>query len=400
MTVSDSLIDGLRQGLANACGAFATLGRLHAFGNLGGCDVVDREAAARDFVICVDAASQLEDFAHRYYHGRRELVSWPPTIQQARDTIVVRGEVDLAVLKAVTAQVAGSAKGIIARLQAIAEKSVLARPLVVLLRRIKLSLPALAAKGSLYSDLSFKYRDCPARVLRGPIAVHLGPHFRPAYSVADCRPPEFGESIEENVPYFWVMAARETLASHMCALSAVEYDGLPLAFYSDMAKQCWDEARHSLCFVRLAKKTVKDNEGIPYRATGNTNELYEPEEEGFPIPREGNFYEAMLNADLVQRLVLMNQRTEAPAIPLITKRLTSAFCQQHEHVTEFYEFDRIDETSHASIGNRWLRYLIPDESERSKVAEEADLLRGMLILTAFAHHGGGNLAELAERFTR
>src|SRR5205085_6798080 len=133
----------------------------------------------------------------------------------------------------------------------------------------------------------------------------------------DRHAPEFGESIEENIPYFWIMAARETLASQMCALSAVEYDGLPLAFYSDMAKQCWDEARHSLSFVLLAQKLTELKQIGPERGGGQS------EHEGFPIPKEGNFYEAMLNADLAQRLVLMNQRTEAPAIPSITKRLGS-----------------------------------------------------------------------------
>ena len=66
----DSLVNSLRQGVANACGTLATLGRLHALRNLGGCDVIAREAAARDFVFCVDAASQLENFANRYYHAR------------------------------------------------------------------------------------------------------------------------------------------------------------------------------------------------------------------------------------------------------------------------------------------------------------------------------------------
>jgi uncharacterized ferritin-like protein (DUF455 family) len=107
----------------------------------------------------------------------------------------------------------------------------------------------------------------------------------------------------------------------------------------------------------------------------------------------------MLNADLRQRLVLMNQRSEAPAIPQITKRLASDFCQRHKAVAEFYEFDRVDETSHAIIGNRWLRYLVPDKSQRINVIEEADLLRGFLLLTTFAHHGGGELTDLVERFS-
>ena len=380
----DSLVNSLRQGVANACGTLATLGRLHALRNLGGCDVIAREAAARDFVFCVDAASQLENFANRYYHARLGLVSWPLALQRELDAIIVGGEIDLAALEAVTVQVAASATEVLERLRSLAEHSLLAQPLVTVLRGIEMLLPGQplhVPDGSTYSAFSRDYHDGPGRVFRGPTTVHLGPEFKPTYSLTDRRPPEFGSSIEENVPYFWLMAARETLASQMCALSAVEYDGLPLAFYSDMAKQCWDEARHSLNFLNLAQEMA-------------THEL---KNDGFPIP--GNFYEAMLNADLVQRLVLMNHRTEAPAIPAITRRLASDFCKQHSAVTEFYEFDRIDETSHASIGNRWLRHLAPDESERGKMIEEADLLRGLLLLTTFAHHGDGSLTELATRFS-
>jgi len=185
----------------------------------------------------------------------------------------------------------------------------------------------------------------------------------------------------------------------MCALSAIEYDGLPLPFYVDMAKQCWDEARHSLAFLELARKLRADHDSATQHGAGVGGELFNSEE-AFVVPSEGNFYESMLNADLVQRLVLMNQRSEAPAIPLIAKRLASAFCQAHETVAEFYEFDRVDETSHAGIGIRWLRYLVPDEATRNGLTEEADLLRGILILTTFAHHGGGELTDLAVHFSQ
>jgi len=91
--------------------------------------------------------------------------------------------------------------------------------------------------------------------------------------------------------------------------------------------------------------------------------------------------------------------TRPPAIPEITKRLASPFCKRYESVRDFYEFDRVDETSHAALGYRWLCHLLPDELERSKVGEEVDLLRGILILTTFAHHGAGDLSELAERLS-
>jgi len=350
--------------------------------------------------MCLDAASQLEDFGDRYYHGRRELVSWPLSVQHDRDGLIVNGEVDLSALAVVTAKTATTTRMTLENLWVLGKESLLARPLIELLRRIELGLPPIPAGESTCYDLTFGQCNCPLKVFRGPTTVHLGPHFTPAYSIEDKRPPEFGESIEQNIAYFWVMSARETLASQMCALSAVEYDGLPLAFYWDMAKQCWDEARHSMYFVYLAKTLSAENQSAEHSRSSVSDALFEAEGEGFPVPREGNFYEAMLNADLVQRLVLMNQRSEAPAIPMITRRLTSNFCRQYPSVAEFYEFDQTDETSHAAIGNRWLHHLVPDVSDRNELTEEADLLRGVLMLTAFAHHGGGSLVELTERFLR
>ena len=388
------MVEKLKDEIANVGVALATLGRLYALRNLGGRDVVERQSAARDFAICTDLANQMEDFATRYYHSRRTLISWPFALQPTIGNLIVNGDVALSTLSTVITQVSVATKSVIQRLSTSAEKlSSLAEPLFVLLKRIESFVPPSPAANESYDlDFSGQHYDRPVKVFRGPIKIHLGPHFKPTYSLTDRMPPEFGESIKENVPYFWVMATRETLASQMCALSAVEYDGLPLAFYSDMAKQCWDEARHSLAFVRLANTLMASE-----RPTDIVDVL-EPKNGGFPVPREGNLYESMLNATLVQRLVLMNQRSEAPAIPSIAKRLSSDFCRQNKAVEEFYEFDKIDETSHAAIGTRWLRHLVPDESERNLIAEEADLLRGVLLLTSFAHHGGRSITELAERF--
>jgi uncharacterized ferritin-like protein (DUF455 family) len=189
----------------------------------------------------------------------------------------------------------------------------------------------------------------------------------------------------------------------LCALSAVEYDGLPNQFYWDMGKQAWDEARHAMFFLHSSLSLIGEISSIGselsdsapwlvldhFRATGR----------GLPIPFEGNLYESMLNADLVERLVLMNIRTEAPAVGRKLQRIRSSFCQTHGPIAEGYEFDRFDETSHAAIGKRWLEFLLPDENERKGRMEEADLLRNVYLLTSFSHHGGGTMTELLSKYT-
>jgi len=73
----------------------------------------------------------------------------------------------------------------------------------------------------------------------------------------------------------------------------VEYDGLPLAFYRDFAKQARDEMRHALLFFRLGVDLLPsflawpppDHPLVPgarrFAETGS----------GLPVPRERNLYE-------------------------------------------------------------------------------------------------------------
>jgi hypothetical protein len=211
-----------------------------------------------------------------------------------------------------------------------------------------------------------------------------------------------GFNSSETVPYFWHLANREALASPLCALSAVEYDNLPLQFYWDMAKQASDEARHAQYFLQTSLTLLPDLRGDVSLHAGcawlSLAEFWSTGR-GLPIPREGNLYESMLNADLIERLILMNYRTEMPAVGRITARIKSRFCQSHPQIADAYEFDRIDEASHGVIGKRWLERLLPNEDERLARLEESDLLRNVLILTSFCHHGGESMANLMRTYT-
>ena len=58
-----------------------------------------------------------------------------------------------------------------------------------------------------------------------------------------------------------------------------------------------------------------------------------------------------------------------------------------------------DEISRSAIGKRWLQYLHPEESDVAEVVETTNLLRNVLILSAFAQWGSGGLKDLIFRFS-
>lgn len=212
----------------------------------------------------------------------------------------------------------------------------------------------------------------------------------------------FGDTLEENVPYFWSLAIRESLAADLCALSIVEYDQMPLSFYRDMAKQSWDEMRHSTYFFDLALTLIPelvDQLDTDHPLHANLTRFLATRE-GLPIPRERNLYEAILNASLVERLVLLHRDTETPGILRIKEKINSEFCSSRPHIGAALEIVMRDEVTHSRFGNVWLKHLIPDARERQDAIATTELLRGVLLLSAFAHHGGGSLGQLLSRYSQ
>jgi hypothetical protein len=235
------------------------------------------------------------------------------------------------------------------------------------------------------------------RVLFGPSTMQVDKVFNPTYDILNSPSPEFGETLEEIVPYFWSLSLREILASELCALSIVEYDNLPIQFYWDFAKQSWDEARHSKIYLGLSLSFFNDvetklDEKSPIRRAVIA---FNKGEAGLPVPKEKNMYEAIVNAELEERLILMNILTEAPAIARLTGKMKKGICSEYPEIKRVLEFDKIDETFHARIGSYWLKHLIPDSKIRGQKIEDTKILRGFLLLTSLSQYSKLNLPEMA-----
>jgi uncharacterized ferritin-like protein (DUF455 family) len=126
-------------------------------------------------------------------------------------------------------------------------------------------------------------------------------------------------------------------------------DEAPFALKLDMARQCWDEARHVEISVKLA-----DHMG---------SELGEFSEQTL-------LYEAACNPDPVLRLTGVNRALEGLAIDVFTtmKNLGTAYGDPVLHFCE--DWMLADEVTHVKMGSDWLRRLTVNDAPRQKEALE------------------------------
>jgi uncharacterized ferritin-like protein (DUF455 family) len=126
-------------------------------------------------------------------------------------------------------------------------------------------------------------------------------------------------------------------------------DEAPFALKLDMARQCWDEARHTEISVKLSEHMG--------------TEIGEFAETAF-------LYEASCNPDPVLRLTGVNRALEGLAIDVFnTMREFGEACG--DPVLSFCEdWMLADEVTHVKMGSDWLRRLTEQDPERRQRAIE------------------------------
>jgi hypothetical protein len=258
--------------------------------------------------------------------------------------------------------------------------------------------------------LSSGYRDIKSldtmgsgkaeRVFFGPSQVILDDVFDTSYDMLDYTLPENGNTLKEIVPSCWSVAQGELRACELCALSIIEYDNLPILFYWDFSKQSWDEARHSRIYLDLALSFFDElRESLEFQdPLYRIICAYQDNNARLPLPKDRNTYEAILNSDLEERIILLNILTEAPAVGRLTQKIKKDICVSYPQIRRVLEFDKVDEMFHAKIGNYWLTYLIDDHKERKQRIEDAKLLKGFLLLTSFSEYSNTDIEDLAMEY--
>jgi uncharacterized ferritin-like protein (DUF455 family) len=141
---------------------------------------------------------------------------------------------------------------------------------------------------------------------------------------------------------------RETVASEVAAMNIYEYDGLPWAFYLDMASQVEDEVRHStMCRTLLEKRG------------GYLGQ--------YPQPCYGNYYRMFWEMDLIERLVALNINTEGPGVGYLGEIVRRMEKLGDVNAAALFSHIAYDEQRHAKIGGRWLKYLLKPQERRDRL---------------------------------
>jgi uncharacterized ferritin-like protein (DUF455 family) len=123
----------------------------------------------------------------------------------------------------------------------------------------------------------------------------------------------------------------------------------PFAFKLDMARQCWDEARHVEISCKLA-----DHMGSEIGEFGEQTMLYE----------------AACNPDPVLRLTGVNRALEGLAIDVF-KTMKDFGATLQDPVLAFCEdWMLADEVTHVKMGSDWLRRITANDPERQRQALE------------------------------
>ena len=155
-------------------------------------------------------------------------------------------------------------------------------------------------------------------------------------------------------------------------------DEAPFALKLDMARQCWDEARHVEISIKLS-----DHMGT---------ELGEFSENTF-------LYEAACNPDPVLRLTGVNRALEGLAIDVFTT-MKDFGDVAGDPILEFCEdWMLADEVTHVKMGSDWLRRLTLNNPERRKAALEFQAIVDKLFaIGGFRSESEESPVKLARRF--
>jgi uncharacterized ferritin-like protein (DUF455 family) len=157
-----------------------------------------------------------------------------------------------------------------------------------------------------------------------------------------------------------------------------EPDAIPFELKLDMARQCWDEARHVEISCKLSE----------WMGTG----LGEFSESPF-------LYEAACNPDPVLRLTGVNRALEGLAIDVFNT-MREFGDQAGDPVLEFCEdWMLADEVTHVKMGSDWLRRLTADDKPRQERALEFQRIVDKLFsLGGFRGEEDDSPVRLARRF--
>jgi uncharacterized ferritin-like protein (DUF455 family) len=163
-------------------------------------------------------------------------------------------------------------------------------------------------------------------------------------------PPEPLDQPAGRLAYLMRTLNFELFAAELMGRNLYEYGPeLPWQFTLDMARQCWDEARHAEIMVERIKAT-----GV----------AWQPGEPGFePYPLDNGPWHDIYPGGLFERLIAMNRGIEAMALDTHVYRAGTFEMLGDVTGAATHTYIVADEAPHVGFGTRWLRYLLFRESD-------------------------------------
>jgi uncharacterized ferritin-like protein (DUF455 family) len=153
---------------------------------------------------------------------------------------------------------------------------------------------------------------------------------------------------------------------------------VPYALKLDMARQCWDEARHTEISVKLVEHMGSS--------------VGEFAEQTF-------LFEASCNADPVLRLTGVNRALEGLAIDVFNTMREFGNAMSDPVLFFCEDWMLADEVTHVKMGSDWLRRITENDKERQKRALEFQRTVDKLFsLGGFRGEGDENPIHLARKF--
>jgi uncharacterized ferritin-like protein (DUF455 family) len=162
------------------------------------------------------------------------------------------------------------------------------------------------------------------------------------------------QSADERTPLQLRMQLHGIFVGELQALEAAgrtlwDFPDTPWQFKLDMARQCWDEARH----VQIYEKLIEHAEG-----------------EVGEFPETTFLFETSCHDDPVLRITGVNRCLEGLACDVFRSLIDHGKRVGDDVITQAVDFVLADELTHVRFGSEWLKEFTRDDSERAERARD------------------------------
>lgn len=387
----NTILSTLTASLLNLYDAFTTLGRLLALQSLTKKQLEEKNAIITEATQYIFMAHQIAQFLKQSYAIKVHAISWHENTHPVNNLILDSdGKTHDTNLQQLIKSLLAASNSTLDAMISKTERIIHLMPIFYFLMQLKKNIPyqrhsTLSIDEILGTAITISTNK---KTLNGPPHIEADSIFLPTQNILEKDITSHTDSISEAAPYYWGLAARESVIADLCCLSIIEYDGFSINFYSDIIKQAWDKIRHAMYFLNIAVNLISElkQQLSPNDILSTYLTQFEETGQGLPIPLEKNLYEAMWNVTIEERLILLNHDTETSEIGHIKEKIFSPCASNHPQMRDGLEVVIHEEITHSRSSKKWLKYLLPNIKDRHDAINKALSLKNILLLPSRTHY--------------